>query len=148
MCCSVKVHFLLTITAIVITSHHLLLAHFRDINSRLAYFVIWLYLHCRVWLKFKSLGLPVLQVHLQNIWQEEQRVTLQSSRVVEVSAGTSQHLSSRGSVCVLASGAVWVARQHVCFKREKDAIAMVNRSQSFLRSEMLKLSHRNSLQIH
>lgn len=97
-CKSNYVHFL-TIKAIAKASQNLLLTYFRDLNSSV-FFVIWLYLHCGVWLKFKSLGLPVLQVHLQNIWQEEQRVTLQSSRAVEVSAGTSQHLSSGGSVCV------------------------------------------------
>lgn len=58
--------------------------------------IIWLYLYCGVWLKFKSLGLPVLQIHLQNIGQEEQRVTLKSSIAVRVLGGTSQHLSING----------------------------------------------------
>lgn len=40
------------------------------------------YLDCGARFKFKGLGLPVLQIHLQNVWQEEQRVALKSEHGV------------------------------------------------------------------
>lgn len=42
------------------------------------------YLDRGAWFKFKGLGLPVLQIDLQNIRQEEQRVALQARRGSEV----------------------------------------------------------------
>lgn len=44
--------------------------------------IIAQYLDCGAGFKFKGLGLPVLQIHLQNVRQEEQRVALQSRREV------------------------------------------------------------------
>ena len=44
--------------------------------------IIALYLDCGAWFKFKGLGLPVLQIHLQNVWQEEQRIALQTRHEV------------------------------------------------------------------
>lgn len=42
--------------------------------------VFIVYLNCGAWFKFKGLGLPILQVHLQNVWQEEEGVPLQTKQ--------------------------------------------------------------------
>lgn len=44
--------------------------------------IIAQYLDCGAGFKFKGLGLPVLQIHLQDIRKEEQRIALQAKQEV------------------------------------------------------------------
>lgn len=45
------------------------------------------YLNCGAWFKFKGLGLPILQVHLQDVWQEEEGVPLHTKQWSEGRVG-------------------------------------------------------------